>query len=250
MDTPPPRWSPGSIFTRAVGNQGEIFFQKHDDTLNIPGLKQLDPAFDPGHPALLEIDSLAALIGAAQMNVIEFHTWNATTKNIEQPDRMVFDLDPGEKMAWPMVLEAAELTRVLLEELGLKSFLKTSGGKGLHIVVPLTPRDDWETVKEFSKAAAQHLAAVIPSRFTALSGPRNRKGKVYIDYNRNGRGRHYGGCFFSARPPGDGCFHAVFLAGTFSFDRRCTLDRLKCARAAGVRRKSLGKLSQDKADLE
>jgi bifunctional non-homologous end joining protein LigD len=179
---------PVSFLRAPAGIDGEIFFQKHNDTLNIPGLKQLDPAFDPGHPALLEIDSLTALIGAAQMNVIEFHTWNATTKNIEQPDRMVFDLDPGEQMTWPMVLEATELTRVLLEELGLKSFLKTSGGKGLHIVAPLTPSDDWETVKEFSKAAAQHLAAVIPSRFTALSGPRNRKGKVYIDYNRNGRG--------------------------------------------------------------
>lgn len=195
---------PVSFLRAPSGINGEIFFQKHNDTLNIPGLKQLDPAFDPGHPALLEIDSLTALIDAAQMNVIEFHTWNATTKNIERPDRMVFDLDPGENMAWPMVLEAAELTRVLLEELGLKSFLKTSGGKGLHIVVPLTPRDDWETVKEFSKAAAQHLAAVIPSRFTALSGPRNRKGKVYIDYNRNGRGATTVAAFSARARPGMG----------------------------------------------
>jgi bifunctional non-homologous end joining protein LigD len=195
---------PVSFLRAPSGINGEIFFQKHNDTLNIPGLKQLDPAFDPGHSALLEIDSLTALIGAVQMNVIEFHTWNATTKNIEQPDRMVFDLDPGEQMAWPKVLEAAELTRVLLEELGLKSFLKTSGGKGLHIVVPLTPRDDWETVKEFSKAVAEHLATVIPSRFTALSGPRNRKGKVFIDYNRNDRGATTAAAFSARARPGMG----------------------------------------------
>jgi bifunctional non-homologous end joining protein LigD len=176
-------------FLRAPsGIEGDLFFQKHGDSLNITGLKQLDTGLDPGHPALMEIDSVAALVGAAQMNVIEFHTWNATKRNIEKPDRMVFDIDPGEKATWQMILEAAELIRSLLEELGLESFLKTSGGKGLHVVVPLMPRDDWDTVKEFSKAVSHHLAKVIPSRFTALSGPRNRVGKVFIDYNRNGRG--------------------------------------------------------------
>ena len=179
---------PVSFLRAPSGINGQLFFQKHGDTLKIPGLKQLDPALDPGHPALMEIDSPPALIGAVQMNVIEFHTWNATTKKIEKPDRMVFDLDPGEGVQWTMMLEAAELTRALLEELGLQSFLKTSGGKGLHIVVPLTPRDDWETVKEFSKAVSQHLAKVIPSQFSALSGPRNRVGKVFIDYIRNSRG--------------------------------------------------------------
>jgi bifunctional non-homologous end joining protein LigD len=192
-------------FVRAPsGINGQLFFQKHGDTLKIPGLKQLDPAFDPGHPSLMEIDSLAALIGAVQMNVVEFHTWNATAKNIDKPDRMVFDLDPGEGMPWPMVREAAELTRSLLEELGLQSFLKTSGGNGLHIVVPLTPRDDWETVKDFSKAVAQHLADVIPSRFTALSGPRNRVGKVFIDYIRNGRGATTAAAFSVRARPGMG----------------------------------------------
>jgi bifunctional non-homologous end joining protein LigD len=153
---------------------------------------------------LLELDSLVALIGAAQMNVMEFHTWNATIKNIEKPDRMVFDLDPGENMAWSMMLEAAALTRTLLEELGLQSFLKTSGGKGLHVVVPLSPREDWEAVKDFSKAVAEHLAKVIPSRFTALSGPRNRVGKVYIDFNRNGRGATTVAAFSARARPGMG----------------------------------------------
>jgi bifunctional non-homologous end joining protein LigD len=195
---------PVSFLRAPAGLGGQLFFQKHGDTLNIPGLKQLDLAIEPGHPALLEIDSPAALTGSVQMNVVEFHTWNATIKNIEKPDRMVFDLDPGENMAWPMMLEAAELTRTLLEELGLQCYLKTSGGKGLHIVVPLSPRDDWDTVKDFSQAVAQHLARVIPSRFTALSGSRNRVGKVFIDYNRNSRGATTVAAFSARARPGMG----------------------------------------------
>jgi bifunctional non-homologous end joining protein LigD len=179
---------PVSFLRAPSGITGQLFFQKHGEALNIPELKLLDPAIDPVHPAMMEIDSLTALIGAVQMNVIEFHTWNASTKNIEKPDRMVFDLDPGEGVEWKVMQEAAELTRALLEELGLQSFLKTSGGKGLHIVVPLSPRDNWETVKEFSKGVSQHLAKVIPSRFAALSGPRNRVGKIFVDYIRNSRG--------------------------------------------------------------
>lgn len=179
---------PVSFLRAPAGIHGQLFFQKHAETLRIQGLKVLDISCDPGHPALLEIESPAALIGAVQMNVIEFHTWNASITDCEKPDRMVFDLDPGENTTWSIMLEAAELTRILLEELGLKCFLKTSGVAGLHIVVPLTPRDGWIKVRDFSKAAAQHLARVIPSMFTALSGPKNRLGKIFIDYNRNGRG--------------------------------------------------------------
>src|SRR5450759_5706614 len=86
------------------------------------------------------------------------------------------------------MLEAAQLLRTFLDELGVQSFLMTSGGKGLHVVVPLTPRDDWDTVKELSKQVVQHIATVVPTRFVSKSGPRNRLGKVFIDYLRNGRG--------------------------------------------------------------
>jgi len=175
-------------FVRAPeGIGGELFFQKHRDKLKITGLKELNANLDPGHPALIMIDSQEALIGAAQMNVIEFHTWNAAASNIEKPDRIIFDLDPGEGTSWAMMVEAAQLTRTMLEELDLQCFLKTSGGKGLHLVVPVKPRDDWDTVKAFAKGVASHLATVIPSYFTDVSGPRNRIGKIYIDYNRNGR---------------------------------------------------------------
>ena len=138
------------------------------------------------------------------MNVVEFHTWNVTTKNIAKPDRMTFDLDPGEGVEWPAMQEAAALIRALLDELGLSSFLKTSGGKGLHVVVPLTPRDDWDTVKDFSEAVVQHLAKLVPSRFVAKSGPRNRVGKIFVDYLRNGRGATTAAAFSARARPGLG----------------------------------------------
>ena len=91
---------PVSLVRGPTGVGGELFFQKHGDKLGIPGIKELDPALWPGHQALLEIHSAQALVGAAQMNVIEFHTWNSTTKHIDKPDRMIFDLDPGEGVKW------------------------------------------------------------------------------------------------------------------------------------------------------
>lgn len=194
---------PAAFLRAPAGITGQIFFQKHRDTLSIPGLRQLDDSLESGHPALL-VDSVDALIGATQMNVVEFHTWNATTGNIDKPDRMVFDLDPGEGLAWPLLLEAAELTRTLLDEVGLKSFLKTSGGKGLHVLVPLKPRDDWDTVKEFSQAVVQHLARVVPSLFVARSGPSHRVGRVFADYIRNSRGATTAAVFTARARPGLG----------------------------------------------
>ena len=192
-------------FLRAPsGIDGTLFFQKHAQTLHIPELKELDAAIDPEHQPLMSIDSTAALIGAAQMNVIEFHTWNYTTQNVQKPDRMVFDLDPGEGTDWKIMVNAAMLTRTLLEELGLKCFIKTSGGKGLHIVVPLSPQDDWGTVRSFSKAVSHHLATVIPEMLSDISGAHNRKGKIFIDYIRNNFGATTV-CAFSVRArPGMG----------------------------------------------
>ena len=101
---------------------------------------------------MLEVVSPDGLLSAAQMNVVEFHTWNAVKTAIGKPDRMTFDLDPGEGVGWPQVQEAAQLVRAFLTELGLPAFLKTSGGKGLHVIVPLKKQFDWDTVKDFSLA--------------------------------------------------------------------------------------------------
>ena len=189
---------PVSLVRAPAGIDGHLFFQKHAESLKIPELKQLDPAISPDHKPMVEIDSFPALIGAAQNNVIEFHTWNATTRDWARPDRMVFDLDPGEGVSWKQIQEGTELTRSLLEQLGLVSFLKTSGGKGLHVVVPIVPKEDWDTVKALSKAIVEHMATVIPERFVAKSGPKNRVGRIFVDYLRNGFGATTA-CAWSAR---------------------------------------------------
>jgi bifunctional non-homologous end joining protein LigD len=137
---------------------------------------------------MLEISGVEGLLSAAQWNVVEFHTQNAREKAYEKPDRIVFDLDPGEGVAWQSMQEAAQLVHAFLDHLGLPSFLKTSGGKGLHVVVPIKPHYDWDTVKDFSQTIVRHLADNLPDRFAFKSGPKNRVGKIFIDYLRNGRG--------------------------------------------------------------
>jgi bifunctional non-homologous end joining protein LigD len=179
---------PVSLMRAPNGITGQLFFQKHLEKDNMPGVNQLDPALDLEHPPFMEISTAEGLMSAAQMNVIEFHTWNATKNAIDKPDRMTFDLDPGEGVPWNLMQESAQLVRIFLNELGLKSFLKTSGGKGLHVVVPIKRLRDWDTVKDFSQAIVQHLAKTIPKRFVAKSGPSNRVGKIFIDYLRNGFG--------------------------------------------------------------
>jgi bifunctional non-homologous end joining protein LigD len=178
------------------GVAGELFFQKHADTDKLPGIVQLDPSLNIGmnvgmninHAPLIEVASKQGLLSAAQWNVIELHTMNTGTVSFDHPDRMVFDLDPGDGVAWTQVKEAAQLMHSFLTQLGLPAFLKTSGGKGLHVVVPLRRVHDWDTLKGFSQAVVQHMANTIPQRFVARSGPRNRVGKIYIDYLRNGMG--------------------------------------------------------------
>jgi bifunctional non-homologous end joining protein LigD len=179
---------PVALVRAPRGMGGELFFQKHAGRYRMPGIEQLDPAFYPGHPPMLEVATAEGLLSAAQMNVIEFHTWNAVKSDIGQPDRMIFDLDPGEAVQWLKIQEAAQLVHGFLTELGLTAFLKTSGGKGLHVVVPIRRQLDWDTVKDFSQAIVQHLARTIPQRFVAKSGGKNRVGKIFIDYLRNGFG--------------------------------------------------------------
>ena len=182
------RGRPVSLVRAPSGIGGELFFQKHAQKREIPGLTLLDPELDRDHEPLLQIDTETALLSAAQMNTVELHTWNATSNAIAKPDRICFDLDPGEGVAWPRVQEAAMLLRALLDELGLPAFLKTSGGKGLHMVVPIKRHYGWDPVKDFSRVVVEHLAQTIPARFVAKSGPKNRVGKIFVDYLRNGFG--------------------------------------------------------------
>lgn len=189
---------PVSLVRAPAGVGGELFFQKHADVGKLPGVKQMDPELDPEHPPMLEVGSEQGILSAAQWNVVEFHTQNAVGKSYETPDRMVFDLDPGEGVEFKMMREAGQLMHAFLDELGLPAFLKTSGGKGLHVVVPIKGTLDWDTVKDFSQAIVRHLAEALPERFAFKSGPKNRVGKIFIDYLRNGQGATTA-CAWSAR---------------------------------------------------
>lgn len=194
---------PVSLVRAPAGIHGQLFFQKHLEAA-MPGVIALPEALHPGHPALLEVPTPPAIMSAAQMNVVEFHTWNAVKTSIDKPDRMIFDLDPGEGVPWPTVQQAAQLVRVLLNEIGLQCWLKTSGGKGLHVVVPLRKQHDWDTVKGFSQAVVRHLARTLPQLFVAKSGPANRVGKIFVDYLRNGFGATTAAAWSARARPGLG----------------------------------------------
>lgn len=177
---------PVALVRAPDGIAGELFFQKNAEHLAIPGITTLDPKLT-GQPMMV-INNAEALIGAVQMSTVELHTWNATSDNLDKPDRFVLDLDPDPALPWKRMVEATQLTLSVLDELGLKAFLKTSGGKGIHLVVPLTRKLGWDEVKDFSHAIVSHMARLLPERFSAVSGPKNRVGRIFIDYLRNGLG--------------------------------------------------------------
>lgn len=177
---------PVALVRAPDGIAGELFFQKNAERLAIPGITTLDPTLT-GQPMMI-INNAEALIGAVQMSTVELHTWNATKGNLDKPDRFVLDLDPDPALPWKRMVEATQLTLSVLDELGLKAFLKTSGGKGIHLVVPLTRKLGWDEVKDFSHAIVSHMAKLLPERFSAVSGPKNRVGRIFIDYLRNGLG--------------------------------------------------------------
>ncbi|MGB5954534.1 DNA ligase D [Pseudomonas sp.] len=177
---------PVALVRAPDGLAGELFFQKNAGQLHIANVLSYAKA-EAGQAAMV-INRPDTLLGAVQMNMLELHTWNATDKDFDKPDRFVLDLDPDPALPWKAMLEATQLTLTLLDELGLKVFLKTSGGKGMHVVVPLTRRAGWDEVKDFSHAIVNYLAKLFPDRLSAVSGPKNRVGRIFIDYLRNGKG--------------------------------------------------------------
>ena len=194
---------PVSLLRAPDGVGGKTFFQRHPFA-PMPGVRELDPQLWPDHEPLMAIDTRRALLSAVQMNVIELHTWNATIDAIDRPDRLVFDLDPGDGVELAMLKDGCLLVRTLLDELGLASWLKTTGGKGLHIVVPIAARWPADRIKAFSKAVVEHLARVVPTHFVAKSGPSRRVGRIFVDYLRNGATQTTVSAFSARARPGLG----------------------------------------------
>ncbi len=175
---------------RCPGGQraSKCFFQKNWEKGSTIGshvrtIKLTDSTIDA-----LVIDAPEGLVWLAQNGVLEIHSWGCTEADIEHPDRMVFDLDPSPELAWPRVVEAAVLVRNFLQELGLESVVKTTGGKGLHVIVNLKPRAGWDEVKAFAKQIAETIATQFPDQYIAKMSKAARTGRVFIDYLRNGRG--------------------------------------------------------------
>ncbi|HVI57160.1 MAG TPA: DNA ligase D [Luteibacter sp.] len=174
---------------RCPGGIGSpCFFQKHV----MAGLEHVGTARlkeETGAQAVyLYPKNEAGVIELIQFGAVEFHPWGSHVDSPDIADRVVFDLDPGEDVEWRRVIAAARMVRGLLEQLGLVSFVRTTGGKGLHVVVPLNPGADWATVKGFARGFAETLAQLHPLEFVATASKRFRRGKIYIDYLRNGRG--------------------------------------------------------------
>lgn len=178
---------PLSLLRCPDGASGQCFFQKHAWRGQS---KDILAAHDPKDDAqpIIAIDGLPGLIGLVQGGVLEIHPWGSRLESLEQPDMIIMDLDPGEQVDWADVIDAAGEVRKRLRSAGLESFVKTSGGKGLHVVAPLKPVAEWDEVKAFTKGIADAMSADSPERFVATVTKSKRKGKILVDYLRNGRG--------------------------------------------------------------
>jgi bifunctional non-homologous end joining protein LigD len=167
------------------GAGGKCFYQKHATDAMPPVIPRVAIDEEDGAEPYMYVNGLPSLIALVQFGVLEFHVWGSRRDRLDRPDRLVFDLDPDEGLPFGRVAAAALGLRDLLEELGLTSFPKTTGGKGLHVVVPVTRRTDWETTKAFTQAVAQRMVAEDPDGFTAKMSKRRRRDRIFVDYLRN-----------------------------------------------------------------
>ena len=193
---------PLTIVRCPQGHAMQCFFQKHWNGSFSNDVRQVRIPQGDGADTYLAVDSLAGLISLVQLGVLEFHVWGSTVDDLEHPDQVVFDLDPDESLPWSRVVEGARLIRVALEGLGLAAFVKTTGGKGLHIVSPLLPERDWDEIKVFTRGIAEAIALADPDRYVTNVRLKKRPGKVLIDYLRNGRGATAVAAYSTRRRPG------------------------------------------------
>ncbi|HEU4651187.1 MAG TPA: non-homologous end-joining DNA ligase, partial [Croceibacterium sp.] len=180
---------PVSLVRCPQGRAKKCFFQKHDSGSFGEHVHHVPITEKDGHAEdYLYIDDAAGILACVQMGTIEFHGWGSKASDVEAPDRMVFDLDPDLGLDFAAVKQAAEDIRDRLADLGLASFAMLSGGKGVHVVVPLTPGHSWEQHKDFAHRFAEALAIAEPDRFTANMSKAKRTGRIFLDYLRNQRG--------------------------------------------------------------
>jgi bifunctional non-homologous end joining protein LigD len=174
-----------SLLRCPSGTSAKCFFAKHPWA----GLAKEVERIDVGtEEPMIAIDNLDGLLNLVQAGVVEIHPWGSRADRLDEPDRLIFDLDPGEDVPWSAVIAAAHEVRERLDALGLKSFVKTTGGKGLHVMLPITPGDGWDVAKAFTKSIAEGMAKSAPDRYVATLSKKARHGRILIDYLRNDRG--------------------------------------------------------------
>ena len=179
---------PVSLVRCPTGKPQDCFFQRHAFKGMPPSVEVFETQNSGEEDrTYLAVQDAKGFLALAQFGVVEFHTWGTHVKHLEKPDRVVFDLDPGEGIGWREIVEAAVHIRGDLEGRGLVPFIKTSGGKGLHIVVPIKPKLGWKQVHQATGAIAAELARAAPESFTAQMGAANRKRRIFIDFQRNAR---------------------------------------------------------------
>ena len=179
---------PLSVLRCPDGVDKPCFFQKHHGTGLGEAVRAIPLEQKSGREDYLYIEDVAGLLQLVQMNTLELHPWGATVADPEHPDRLVFDLDPGDGVSWAQVKSAARDVRDRLLDTGLQSFVRLSGGKGVHVVVPLQPKADWAQAKDFCEAFAQAMAEHAPDRYVATMSKAKRTGVIFIDWLRNARG--------------------------------------------------------------
>ncbi|PPT75022.1 DNA ligase D [Xanthomonas arboricola pv. populi] len=179
---------PLSLLRCPDGAGGDCFFQKHEGRHLGTHIKAIPLQQKSGTEDYIYVEDAAGLLELVQMNTLELHPWGAQIDDAEHPDRLVFDLDPGEAVSWADVVAAARDIRAKLRSAGLESAVRLSGGKGLHVVVPIVPEADWEQARDFCEAFAQALATHAPDRYVATMSKAKRHGVIFVDWLRNGRG--------------------------------------------------------------
>lgn len=182
------RTRPLSLVRCPEGSEEQCFYQKHPGPAFASSLPRVPIEESEGVEDYLYLESVADIVALIQAGVLEIHAWGSSVDDLERPDQLVFDLDPADDVPLEFTKRMARTTRDVLAQLGLTGFLKATGGKGLHVVVPLTPDTDWDTTKAFAKGVAEAIAAGDPERLTTNMSKAKRGGKVFIDYLRNGRG--------------------------------------------------------------
>jgi len=193
---------PLSLVRCPEGTSKPCFYQKHGGFTVPARVRRVRIREKTKADDYLVVDDVGSLVALVQVGVLEFHSWNAKARSIERPDRIVFDLDPGPDVPWGSVVLAARVVKEALGRSKLRSFVKTTGGKGLHVVVPLVPAEEWDTCLAFARGVADEMETREPSAFTTGMSKAKRRGKIFLDVLRNVRGSTSVAAFSTRARPG------------------------------------------------